>query len=217
LSPEWQADSRRDPSRWFSAAEIVGYAAAMGPNGSDQGGYSNTNYILLGQLVELLDGTDLATALATRIIAPLGLTATRLATEDEPGAARLAGGWTTGWLDGIPLHGDPDTPYNSIISSGGLISTTGDIATFLTALFAGDLTSANALGEMTTIGDSGNGLGLFPVVLDSGRSGLGHNGWTGGYRSLMAINPSSGDVVVVLTNNDDLAPEAMLWGIALSS
>ncbi len=70
---------------------------------------------------------------------------------------------------------------------------------------------------MTTIGDSGNGLGLFPVELDSGRWGLGHNGWTGGYRSLMAINPVRGDVVVVLTNNDELAPEEMLWGVALSS
>ena len=85
LSPDWQADSRRDPSRWFSAAEIVGYAAAMGPDGPDQDGYSNTNYLLLGQLVERLDGTDLATALDNRIAAPLGLTATRLATEDEPG------------------------------------------------------------------------------------------------------------------------------------
>ena len=70
---------------------------------------------------------------------------------------------------------------------------------------------------MTTIGDSGNGLGLFPVRLDSGRWGLGHNGWLGGYRSFMAINPVSGDVVVVLTNNDALAPEMMLWGVALSS
>ena len=61
------------------------------------------------------------------------------------------------------------------------------------------------------------GLGLFPVVLDSGRWGLGHNGWGGGYRSLMAINPVNGDVVVVLTNNDALAPEEMLWGVALSS
>jgi CubicO group peptidase (beta-lactamase class C family) len=33
LSPDWQADSRADSSRWFNAAEIVGYAAAMGTTG----------------------------------------------------------------------------------------------------------------------------------------------------------------------------------------
>jgi D-alanyl-D-alanine carboxypeptidase len=221
LSPDWQADVPVDPSRWFTDSEIVGYAAAMGPNGPDQGGYSNTNYVLLGQLVERLDGTDLATALADRVTGPLGLTSTRLATEDEPGIDGLAGGWTSGDLDGIPLAGDPDTPYNSVISSGvsagGVMSTTGDLAAFLTALFAGDLISTEALGQMTTIGDSGNGLGVFPVTLDSGRWGLGHNGWGGGYRSVMAINPINGDVVVVLTNNDELAPEEMLWGVALSS
>jgi D-alanyl-D-alanine carboxypeptidase len=221
LSDDFLTDAPADPSRWFTADEIVGYVEAMGPNGPDQGGYSNTNYILLGQLVERLDGTDPATSLATRITGPLGLTDTRLATENDLGIDGLAGGWTTGWLDGIPLAGDPDTPYNSIISSGrfsgGLISSTGDLATFLTALFAGDLISPEALDEMTTIGESGNGLGLFPVELDSGRWGLGHNGFMGGYRSLMAINPINGDVVVVLTNNDTLAPEDMLWDVALSS
>ena len=146
----------------------------MGPNGPDQGGYSNTNYVLLGQLVERLDGTDLATALADRVTGPLGLTSTRLAAEDEPGIDGLAGGWTSGDLDGIPLAGDPDTPDNSVISSGvsagGVMSTSGDLAAFLTALFAGDLISTEALGEMTTIGDSGNGLGVFPVTPGAGDS-----------------------------------------------
>ena len=131
------------------------------------------------------------------------------------------GGWTTGWLDGIPLAGDPATPYDSIISSGafsgGLISTTGELAMFHTALFAGDLISAGALDEMTTIGESGNGLGRSPVELDSGRWSRGHNGWTGGCRSLMAINPINKDVVVVLTNNDELVPAVMLWGVDLTS
>jgi D-alanyl-D-alanine carboxypeptidase len=217
LASDWQADSRAEPSRWFTAAEILGYAAAMGENGPDQDGYSNTNYVLLGQLVEQLDGTDLNTALANRITGPLGLSRTRVVTADHPVGGGLAGGWTTGWLDGIPLAGDPATPHSSIDSPGALISTTGDLATFLTALFAGDLISTDALDEMTTIADSGNGLGLFPVELDSGRWGLGHNGFMGGYRSLMAINPVNQDVVVVLTNNDELAPEEMLWGVAPSS
>ena len=88
LSDDWQSDSRADPTRWFTTAEIIGYVEAMGPNGPDQGGYSNTNYLLLGQLIERLDGTDIATALTNRITGPLGLTNTRLATEKDAGQRR---------------------------------------------------------------------------------------------------------------------------------
>ena len=219
LSDDWQSDSRADPTRWFTAAEILSYIEAMAPNGPDQHGYSNTNYLLLGQRVERLDGTDIATALTNRITDPLGLAHTRLATEKEPGSDGLAGGWTTGWLDGIPLDGDPATPYSSIISgsgaAGGLISTTGDLATFLTALFAGKVVSTEALSQMTTIGPTGNGLGLFDIGARTGFKGLGHNGFVGGYTSIMGIDPESGNVLVILTNNDELRPGALAWLLAL--
>jgi D-alanyl-D-alanine carboxypeptidase len=215
LSDDWLREAPTDPARWFSPAEILGYVEAMGPNGPDQGGYSNTNYILLGLLVEQLDGTDLATALHDRITGQLGLTSTRLATNDEPGGPDLAGGWTTGWLDGIPLDGDPAEPYDSAVSSGwasgALISTTGDLKMFLDALFAGKLISAASLDEMT-----GNDLGLFEVDLGSGHRGLGHNGWLGGYRSVMAIDPATGDTLIVLTNNDDIDPDRLAWRITLT-
>ena len=68
---------------------------------------------------------------------------------------------------------------------------------------------------MTTIGPSGNGLGLFDIRAATGFKGLGHNGFVGGYTSIMGIDPESGDVLVVLTNNDELRPEAFTWLLAL--
>jgi D-alanyl-D-alanine carboxypeptidase len=208
MSSDWQADARADPSRWFTADEILGYVEAMEPRVWEHEGYSNTHYILLGQLVERLDGADLATALANRITGPLDLTGTRLATEDQPGIDGLAGSWSSGDLDGIPRDGDPATPYNSIVSSagasGGLISTTGDLATFLNALFAGDLVSTEALTQMTTVTASGHGLGL-----SLGFFGLGQTGSIGGHHSLMRIDRAIDAVLVVLTNNDELIPERL--------
>jgi D-alanyl-D-alanine carboxypeptidase len=214
MSSDWQADARADPSRWFTADEILGYVEAMEPRAWEHDGYSNTHYILLGQLVERLDGADLATALANRITGPLGLTGTRLATEDQPGIDGLAGSWSSGDVDGIPRDGDPATPYNSIVSSagasGGLISTTGDLATFLNALFAGDLVSTEALREMTAINRSGHGLGLSLIgPLAAGFFGLGHTGSIGGHHSLMRIDRAIDAVLVVLTNNDELIPERL--------
>jgi D-alanyl-D-alanine carboxypeptidase len=217
-SPDWQADARADPSRWFTADEILGYVEAMGPTERDPyDGFSSTSYVLLGQLVERLDGVDLATALANRITGPLGLAGTRLATADQPGMDGLAGGWSSGDVDGIPLDGDPTTAYSSIVSSagasGGLISTTGDLATFLHALFAGDLVSTEALTQMETTGTWPGGLsGLGP---GTGISGVGHAGSMGGYASIMLIDPDTGDAVVALTNNDELGLERLTSLLAL--
>ena len=68
---------------------------------------------------------------------------------------------------------------------------------------------------MTTIGPTGNGLGLFDIGPASGFKGLGHNGFVGGYISIMGIDPESGNVLVILTNNDELRPGTLAWLLAL--
>ena len=67
-------DALADRSRQFTPDEILGYIDSIPAGEADQRfSYSNTNYILLGQLIELLDGSDLNTALHNRITGPLRL------------------------------------------------------------------------------------------------------------------------------------------------
>ena len=113
------------------------------------------------------------------------------------------------------FDGDPDAAYDSIASSawaaGSLTSTTGELATFFDALFAGKLISPDALDEMTEAGPDGYGLGLGILDHPSGTRFYGHDGGIPGYTSFAAFDPSTGDTVVVLTNNDEVvAPELAL-------
>lgn len=204
----WFDDLIADRDRVFTPSEILSYVEDLPTGQPGQSfAFSDTNYILLGQLVEQLDDADLNTSLLARISEPLGLEVTHFATADRPDPDGLAAGWSPGVVDG-----DPNDSYVSIASSAwasfALISTTGELAAFLGGLFGGDLISDGALDEMTAIGPGGFGLGLNPYDPPSGGRMYGHIGVTFGYTSAMVIDPSTGDTLVVLSNNDALyAPE----------
>ena len=82
-----------------------------------------------------------------------------------------------------------------------------ELSTFLAALFAGTLISESALDEMTDFGSDDYGLGLFRGRLAPDQPAVGHNGAIFGYTSTMAIDPTTGDTIVVLTNNDRLVAD----------
>ena len=198
-----------DRDHSYSLDEILEFVAdEPGAPAEQRFNYSNTNYILLGQLIERVSGTDLSTALRTRIAEPLSLEATMFAGSGGEEPANLAAGWSPG-----VLTGDPAAPYQSIASSawsaGALISTTADLARFLTGLFAGELISEDALHQMTDVADEGYGLGLFAARLGPDSAGYAHNGAIPGDSSTMAIDPVSGDIIVVPTSNDALVADLL--------
>jgi D-alanyl-D-alanine carboxypeptidase len=206
-------DVFEDRNRVFTPDEIVDWVEdAVTDEPGQQSAYSNTNYILLGQLIEQVTGTDLDTALRERISEPLGLEATRFATVETANPDRLAAPWSSAVFDG-----DPDTAYDSIASSawaaGSLTSTTGELATFFGALFAGTLVSPDALDAMTEAGPDGYGLGLGVLDHPSGTRFFGHGGGIPGYTSFAAFDPTTGDTVVVLTNNDEVVADAVALNI----
>ena len=197
-------DTLADRTRVFTPDEVLAYVADVPPGESDQEfAYSNTNYILLGQLIEELEAADLAAVLDDRISGPAGLDATHLAVAGTPAIEGLAGGWHPDVLDG-----DPAAAYDSIASgawaAGAIVSTASELRTFLEALLGGELMSADALAAMTTTDPDGYGLGIGLLELESGTRLLGHEGGIPGYLSFMAIDPISGDICVVLTNNTEL-------------
>jgi D-alanyl-D-alanine carboxypeptidase len=204
------ADALADRDRVFTDAELLAYIADLPVGEPDHEYlYSQTNYLLLGQLIATLDGTDLATALADRITGPLGLASTQLAVAGAEPIDGLAGGWYPDVVDG-----DPAAPYDSIVSGAGpggaIVSTASDLHTFLAALFGGELISDGALAEMTATEPDDYGLGLGYVELPSGAGLFGHDGEIFGYLAIMAIEPSSGNTVVVLVNNGELDPFALV-------
>jgi D-alanyl-D-alanine carboxypeptidase len=205
------SDVFEDRNRVFTPDEILAWVKdAATDEPGERFAYSNTNYILLGQLIEHVTGTDLDIALQQRISEPLGLEATRFAAVATANPDHLAAPWSS-----TEFEGDPDAAYESFASAawsaGSLTSTTGELAIFFDAVFAGQLISPDALDEMTEAGPDGYGLGLGILDHPSGTRFYGHDGGIPGYASFAAFDPNTGDTVVVLTNNDEVvAPELAL-------
>lgn len=206
-----------DPSFWYSSADIVSLIADVEADPADVAFfYSNTNYILLGQLLEAIDGTDINTSLQNRIALPLGISQTYFADEATVTQPDLAAGWSAGFA----AAGQPDKDYRSMVSSawaaGAVVSTTGDLATFMEALLGGELMSDALLTEMKDVGPEGFGLGLMQLSLDDGGEAFGHGGLIPGYTSLMAHSPKEQRTLVILANNDGINLQRIAQGLILN-
>lgn len=120
--------------------------------------YSNTNYLLLGMIIEGVTGKPYATAVRDRILRPLHLRDTSV-----PGTSPfIAGPHTHGYLFIDQQLVDITAVNPSIMGSAGdMISTTADLNRFFEALFAGRLLPRDLVREMrSTVLDSIYGLGV---------------------------------------------------------
>jgi D-alanyl-D-alanine carboxypeptidase len=159
-SPEFFAD------RWrtWTAAELVARAVANPPTTEEPGSaysYSNTGYLLLGQIIEKVTGRSYATEIERRITRPLRLHGTSL-----PGTGpRIPGPHPRGYVPAAPGSPPPLVDYTemnpSVFGAGGeMISTTRDLNRFFAALLGGRLLPGHLLDEMMTPGTETRAYGL---------------------------------------------------------
>ncbi len=176
-------------------------------------GYSNTNYILLGMLIEHVTGQTIRAAITNRIITPLGLTETRYpASGDKSIGAPAVHGYVGGTLPPITAWIDISNLFEPSLGgpAGAIISTLDDSVTFYRALFNGQVVSAAALNLMRTtypgIKD-GYGLGIYKTNLSCGPA-WGHNGATPGYftETLVGDNGRHASIVTNTVSSDASEP-----------
>src|SRR5205823_4690178 len=106
--------------------------------------YSNTNYYLLGLIVERISGKSFAEFLEDRILRPLSMLSTRVSTSTEIVKKRATGySWQTkGWRI------EPPVPPVAAFSVGYLLSTVGDLALWDRALSSGEVVGQATLEQM---------------------------------------------------------------------
>lgn len=110
--------------------------------------YSNTGYMLLHQLIEIVTQQRYADAIAQNIIQPLGLQNTYVATEVDTG--RLVPGYCH-YLNNLFAMEDVMLRYHpGWCLTGLIVSTTAEIAQLYQAFFSGQLVNTHSLIEMTT-------------------------------------------------------------------
>jgi D-alanyl-D-alanine carboxypeptidase len=147
--------------------------------------YSNTNYLVLAEILERVTEQSLASLLQERIFEPLALTATTY----ENGRRSVDGDQMHGYdLSSSPpsdvsLHG-----LGGPWGDGGIVSNAQDLADFFTALLRGELVPPPlvALMRRTVPNSHGEGMGLYRLPSPCGRRFYGHTGGTPGYVTFAA-------------------------------
>jgi D-alanyl-D-alanine carboxypeptidase len=113
--------------------------------------YADTNYMLLGLVIEHLTGNSLHHELRKRIFDPLGMDHTYLNYADDPPAKNYAYRLADEWGGGKPLI-SRGVNLSSDWGGGGEISTVGDLTIFMRALANGKLfKNESTLAEMLVV------------------------------------------------------------------
>ena len=186
----------------WTPQQLIGFAEEHPPvfaPGADSD-YSNTNYVLLGLIVEKVTGTTLGRQIRTRVFDPLHMSASSFATRP-----RIRGPHMNGYLigDGNQLLNVTGVSPSVYWGAGNVISTTRDVADFLDGLLAGKLLPPGLLAQMSDFAPMypgfEYGLGLSRETLPCG-TGVGHGGAVAGYLS-EAVKMEDGRTVVVAANS----------------
>jgi D-alanyl-D-alanine carboxypeptidase len=195
--------------RYFRPEELVAVAVAQpdrNPPGQSHR-YCNTDYVLLGLIVESATGTRVDALLQERLLRPLELHDTTFPTVD----GRLRGPHATGYL-----RTAADAPYQPVPlispsegwTSGAMTATPRDLGRFFDALLDGRVVDPADLETMTApaepLGDGAwRGLGLVRYERPDGTVAFGHHGGVPGYTT-MAVRTEAGRTVVLCQNGADL-------------
>lgn len=156
--------------------------------------YSNTNYTLLGLIIERATGRSWRDEVTDRVITPLKLEATAL---PAPGDRSLGGPHAHGYVEVNGELLDVTTADPSMAGAAGgnaLVTSVFDLVRFLGALLAGRLfRHPETLQAMLDFkpasgepGQVGYGLGLLQRVLPGGIETIDHLGGAVGYTAYVA-------------------------------
>ncbi|MFF2079878.1 serine hydrolase domain-containing protein [Kitasatospora sp. NPDC058162] len=190
--PDYEGDIEESTiqQRYFEPRELLDLAfrhkADSAPG--EKFGYSSTNYVLVGLLVQKITGRPLAEEIDRRIIQRIGLrhtyfpaTGDRSIREAHPQGYRQE-------KPGGPMIDTTELDPSAGWAAGQMISTNADLNQFFTALLGGRLLPAAQLAEMRTtvpIGTTGAGygLGLISRPLSCGGVYWGHGGDIPGFET----------------------------------
>jgi D-alanyl-D-alanine carboxypeptidase len=174
--------------------------------------YSDTNYILLGMIIEKFLDNGYYQSLHERILKPYKLTGTvpsnsRSIPQLIPGYSKLP----------EKFHIPQKTMVNGLYAfnpqvewtGGGIASTAHDLARWCKLYFTGALFSKTHLQKMTVVNPNGHqvagihayGMGCFIYDTSYGQA-FGHSGFMPGYNAIMAYFPDKELAIAIQTNCD---------------
>jgi D-alanyl-D-alanine carboxypeptidase len=171
--------------------------------------YSNTNYIILGELIQTLAKEPYEAYMREHVFAAAQMGDTTTIAH-EAGVPNMARGYVyeNGKIDPAPPLAD-----SWAWSAGNIVTTVADLEKWNAALAGGKVGSPADYALMTTPqlfnGEkTGYGFGLFVDTFE-GQSRIWHNGGTFGYAANDKLFPALGTHVVVFTNDQNGPDDAI--------
>jgi D-alanyl-D-alanine carboxypeptidase len=172
-----------------------------------EAGYSNSNFLLLGYIIEKVCKMSYADALKKRISAKFNLKSTYFGKpinikDNESTSYKYSNNdWSKEKETDLSIHG----------GAGSIVSTPTDMVKFIEALFSNKLISKSSLAKMETMVDN-YGMGMFPNKYGD-KPGFGHNGRIEEFYSALWYFPSEKLSFAYCTNGIDYPRTDILEGI----
>ncbi|MFF3291981.1 serine hydrolase domain-containing protein [Streptomyces sp. NPDC003023] len=209
----------RDRYKHYEPRDLIAIAAAK-PLEFEPGSrfaYCNTNYFIVGLLIEKVTGRSYREEITGRVLEPLGLAETTLPGDDP----NIPGPHARGYMQigGEPVDVTLMNPSEAGCA-GEIISTTADLDRFFDALFDGKLLNEAEFTQMTTALPPemienlpmgiGYGLGIMKLENDADLDLWGHGAGIPGYATFAATTRDrQARVQLSFTIGDkDFGPEA---------
>ncbi len=168
--------------------------------------YTNTNYLVLGLLVERVTRRPLHEQIDERVVRPLGLERTYL---PVPGERTLRGEHPSGYHADVPGELQDLTTMDPSWAgaAGALVSTPSELDRFMQATLDGTLLEAESLAELQRTVPAGDellpeaayGLGWESNPLSCGGTAWGHGGDIPGTQTRNAVGPDGTAVTIAVT------------------
>jgi CubicO group peptidase (beta-lactamase class C family) len=175
--------------------------------------YSNSNYYLLGMVIEAVTKRPYADVIRDQLLVPAGMRASGYCSEAMPHHAQ-----------GYSLKGGEPKPALPVdmahpFAAGALCATVTDMIAWQRALDTGKLLRPETLARMrtqATLADgkpTGYGYGLFLGEIE-GHHRVGHGGGINGFTSMLARYPDDDLTIAVLANAEVDTPDKLEQKIA---
>jgi D-alanyl-D-alanine carboxypeptidase len=234
MNPKFTADARANPDKVWTPEEQLSYLFdAPAPFAAGQGwDYSDTNYIVLGVILEGITGTKLYDEVQKRFLGPLKLT--RVA----PTTSRRVPGLVPGYAGLRDPLGLPDEVMTNGVfvinpqfewTGGGFATSAHDLARWGHALYVGEAISTKMRNLMiesavpARLGpETKYGLGVIVRPTTPAGPTIGHSGFFPGYQTELVHFTKTGLTLAVQINTSaprppgTRAPLRFLYDLALA-
>ncbi len=193
--------ARQTPRDWVTIAAKQPPLFAPGAKYN----YSNTNWFLLGLIIEKVTGHAIEAEIRDRLLAPMGLTQTSFPTTDWGMPAPYAHGYSLNekkrWIDESAVLA-PSVSW----AAGAMISDMADMKKWVKAYVTGSTNGAASQKARLACLPTGQGNLAFGLGIGCSAGWYGYTGGITGYNTGAYYFPATGATIVVFVNSQQEKP-----------